>query len=185
MMTLPDSPPTRAHAGATWTWTFQHPAERPAPTWAVAFAIVGKSQLEWNPAWVTVSGQISTIAIPYNATDGLDGGTYDVTQIETSSTERVMTTLAPIAVLANPLNAQPGSTRAARLETLIGICDALLEGRATDGMMSFMVFGRQMMSFTLAEIRGLRKGWVDELRAVRRKRGGFGRAIHYRFGRTS
>lgn len=185
MTTLPESPPTRAHAGASWSWTFQHDADRPAPTWAVSYSIVGKTRLEWDQTWVTVDGQLSTIAIPFAATEGLAGGTYDVTQIEETSTERKMTTLAPIAVLPNPLNVVGGKTKAARLEALIEACDALLEGRATDGMQSFMVFGRQLMSYPLSEIRGLKKGYEDQLRAIRRKAGGFGRAVHYRFRNTS
>lgn len=178
---VPTSAPTRATAGDTWTWEFAHDADYPAPDWVVSYAIRGIDAPAWDPDWVTVADQVSTIEIPASITAPLRGGVYALTRFLTNGTRRVSTGLAWLAVADNPAALQPGAARPWQ-EAALEAVESQLAGKAGSGMQSYMIAGRQMMSYSLTELRSLRSMLIAELRLLRGLESpGVGRRIPFAF----
>ncbi len=181
---IPTIAPTRATAGDTWEWEYAHDADYPAPDWVVSYAIRGIDAPTWDPDWVAVVDQVSTITIPAAITSGLRGGTYSITRVLTNGARRVSSQLAFLLVSDDPAAMAPGDARPWQ-EAALEAVQAQLAGKATSGMQSYMIAGRQMMSYTLTELRSLRSMLIAELRLIRgTDTPGLGRRIPFAFVRN-
>lgn len=175
---VPTIAPTRATAGDTWTWSFAHDADYPAPTWVVSYAFRGIDAPVWDPAWVTVADQLSTIVIPAAQTAPLRGGTYSVTRLLTNGTGRVSAALEALVVEENPDTMAPGDTRIAKLERDIAIVRAARMGNLAGALQSYMIAGRQVTTLSPAELRVEESAMVTELKQLRSPRS-FGRRVEW------
>lgn len=163
---IPQWEPDELTAGDAATWSFDSSSTR-VPGAVLSYSISGPIALPWNVAWITlVVGNTSTVKIPSDQTEQLTKGTYQFFRHLTDGADRYTVRLPPLRVRANPAEASNGDDTPWQ-EVAIAAIEGRLAGNATSGMMSYMVGGRQVMTYPLPELYRLLNQLRRELNAIR------------------
>lgn len=169
--TVPIGEPTQAVAGDSWLWT-QTFSDFPASEgWAISYAFRGAGLLDTTSGEVTQSGTTVTVAIPASRTADLTPGTYRWTALATGSGSyagRVHTAGAGIMEVTRNLSTAAEGEALSWEEQTLAVVEAVLSGKITDDMASYMIAGRQVVTHSLPELRALR---ASLKRDVARQRG--------------
>lgn len=172
--------PQRLTAGDTWQWAYAD-ASRRSDVYTLGYRIAGPSVLEWNDGWSTPSGTGWGILVPMASTVGLLGGTYKAWRIFSTSTTRVTEALGVLVIDPDPAELQDGDAED-WLERTVRVLRAVIAGRATDGMMQYMVGRRQVMHYQLSELVNIEARLSARLASKRRK--GRRQTMRVVFGRS-
>jgi hypothetical protein len=159
---VPNGEPCSVTAGDSWVWTKSLGDFAPTEsggTWALSYAINGKSVLPWSTAYVTDDGSIWTVTIPATVTLNMEPGRYEWSAIVTGgggySGERYVAASGVLAILANPATAGEGD-RQTFAERTLAVVEAVLEGRASSDMQSYQIGGRSVVSIPFSELYAMR-----------------------------
>lgn len=172
--------PQRLTAGDTWQWAYTD-ASRRSDVHTLGYRIAGPSVLEWNDNWVTPSGAGWAIEVPMASTVGLIGGTYKAWRIFSTSTTRATEAIGVLVIEQDPTELQDGDAED-WLERTVRVLRAVIAGRASDGLMQYMVGRRQVMHYQLSELVNIEARYSARLASKRRR----GRRSTFRavFGRS-
>src|SRR5271168_2269429 len=170
--------PLATIAGDTLTWPRQFQNYPASAGWTLAYVLNSPTaRFVVNPADITPSGDGFTIAIPGSETQTWTPGTYQwlaVVQLAAANgnpAQRFTVALGSITVTADILDATtPQDTRSAN-EIALAAIDIMLSGRASDGVQEYMINGRSLRRYSIAELITLRSHLASKVRQERANRG--------------
>lgn len=162
--TVATRPPAQIIAGDSVAFTLTY-ADYPAPTWSVTWALAGVSSKSVDS---TDDGTDHAIALSNTETAALGAGTYQWRTRVTDGTTVTTVETGTLVVTPDIGEARPGELVSWE-ETTLPIVEAALKGTLEGEMKMYMIQGRQVMTFSPAELWAMRA----KLRAeVARQRSG-------------
>jgi hypothetical protein len=167
--------PLTAIAGDTQTWTRAFDLY-PSTLWSLNYVLNSPTaRFVVNLADIIPTGNGWTITIPGSETQGWTPGVYQWLAVVQSLTgtppQRFTVALGSITVSADILDAStPQDTRSPNEIALANI-NLMLAGRANDGVQEYMIQGRSLRRYTLAELMQLRSFFLAQVKQERADRG--------------
>jgi hypothetical protein len=177
-MTLPTHPPTALAAGTTvsFTWPATDTAlgtVSAAGGWALTWHLRGARVADVT---ATSTDNLWTLALTASASQALTAGAYSWLLRATLGAQRVDLASGVLTVTPDLVAAGPGDALSWAEKTL-AIVEGALTGTLEGEMKMYMIGGRQVMTFSLDELRRERSRLMVELAA---KQGhGFGTPIRF------
>ena len=122
--------------------------EYPAPTWALSYAIAGPSVQSWTS---TASGDVHLLTLTAAETAALGAGTYQFRVRATRSGDVVTVQTGVQTVVADIGRAAP-SEYVSWAQRTLAVVEAALSNTLTGEMKMYMIWGRQVQTFTPDEL---------------------------------
>jgi len=170
--TTPNPEPLTVRAGDTLEWMRSFDEYPASQEWTLSYVLNSPtSRIVVVQADITASGDSFAILIPATETKAWAPGSYQWIAVAQNGTQRFTVALGRVAVEVDLLDAgAPQDTRTANELALANI-DAMLAGRASDGVQQYTIHGRELRRYTVQELLSLRDFFRKRVDQERRDAG--------------
>jgi len=172
----PHPEPLAFIAGDSLTWNRGFDEYPASAGWVLAYVLnCPTAKYIINPPDIVIDGDGFTVTIPSSETKTWVPGNYLWLAVLSNTVNgvatRVTCAMGRVIVQADILDASgPVDTRAA-VEIALANVEAVLAGRATDGVLEYKIGERELRRYSIKELMMLKSYYRTEVRSLRVKRG--------------
>lgn len=163
---IPTAEPSTFIAGDTVKWTREFAGYPATDSWVLTYVFQGPMKLEVTAAMAPASGTGWAVTIPAASTASLTAGVYKWQAYVTKASERFVVASGVTTVQPN-LAVAPAGSQESPNEKMLAAIQAVLQGRALDGIESYSIAGRAVNKIPVAELLKLETHYLQKVHAER------------------